>query len=78
MSKPPGCILRDEEVGVAGYDDIPTVRDITPALTTVRIPLEEVGRQALRLATAPRSANDSTDNTSDGTGNVAEPPAVRS
>lgn len=38
-------------IGVAGYDDIPTVRDITPALTTVRIPLEEVGRRALQLAT---------------------------
>ncbi len=39
------------EIGVAGYDDIPTVQDITPALTTVRIPLEDVGRRALRLAT---------------------------
>jgi LacI family transcriptional regulator len=38
-------------IGVAGYDDIPTVRDITPALTTVRIPLEDVGRRALHLAT---------------------------
>jgi LacI family transcriptional regulator len=38
-------------IGVAGYDDIPTVRDITPALTTVRIPLEDVGRRALQLAT---------------------------
>ncbi|GAA1112878.1 LacI family DNA-binding transcriptional regulator [Arthrobacter flavus] len=38
------------DLGVAGYDDIPTVRDITPSLTTVRIPLEEVGRRALELA----------------------------
>ncbi|WP_400994548.1 LacI family DNA-binding transcriptional regulator [Agromyces sp. GXQ0307] len=38
------------DVAVAGFDDIPTVRDVTPALTTVRIPLEEVGRRALRLA----------------------------
>lgn len=38
------------DVGVAGFDDIPTVRDVTPALTTVAIPLHEVGRRALRLA----------------------------
>ena len=39
------------DIGIAGFDDIPTVRDITPALTTVRIPLEDVGRRALHLAT---------------------------
>jgi LacI family transcriptional regulator len=44
-------IAPGEGIGVAGFDDIPTVRDITPALTTVRIPLEEVGRRALQLAT---------------------------
>ena len=38
------------DVAVAGFDDIPTVRDVTPALTTVRVPLEEIGRRALRLA----------------------------
>ncbi|MGR0319489.1 LacI family DNA-binding transcriptional regulator [Agromyces sp. ZXT2-3] len=38
------------DVAVAGFDDVPTVRDVTPPLTTVRIPLEEVGRRALRLA----------------------------
>ncbi len=51
-------------IGVAGYDDIPTVRDITPALTTVRIPLEDVGRRALQLATGP--APGSTDPMADG------------
>ena len=44
-------IVPGEGIGVAGFDDIPTVRDITPALTTVRIPLEDVGRRALQLAT---------------------------
>ncbi|MFZ4893680.1 LacI family DNA-binding transcriptional regulator [Plantibacter sp. Mn2098] len=39
-----------EDVAVCGFDDIPTVRDVTPALTTVRIPLEQLGRTALRLA----------------------------
>ena len=42
-------------IAVAGYDDIPTVRDVTPALTTVRIPLEDVGRRAVELALAPRA-----------------------
>jgi LacI family transcriptional regulator len=37
-----------EDVAVCGFDDIPTSRDVTPALSTVRIPLEEVGYQALR------------------------------
>lgn len=38
------------DLAVAGFDDIPTVRDVTPPLTTVRVPLEEIGRRALRLA----------------------------
>ncbi|MET1156766.1 substrate-binding domain-containing protein [Arthrobacter sp.] len=39
-----------EEIAVAGYDDIPTVRDVSPPLTTVHIPLEAAGRLALQLA----------------------------
>jgi LacI family transcriptional regulator len=48
--------LRDRGVplpdgmAVAGFDDIATLRDVTPPLTTVRLPLEGMGRQALRLA----------------------------
>ena len=38
------------EVAIAGFDDVPIVRDLTPPLTTVRTPLEEIGRRALRLA----------------------------
>lgn len=38
------------DLAVAGFDDIPTARDVTPALTTVRVPLEELGRRALRRA----------------------------
>lgn len=37
-------------VGVAGFDDIETLRDVTPSLTTVALPLEEMGRLALRMA----------------------------
>lgn len=47
-----------ESIALAGYDDIPTVRDVTPALTTVHIPLEDVGRQALALALAPRAKHE--------------------
>lgn len=40
-----------DDVALAGFDDIPTGRDVTPALTTVRIPLDEVGYQAFHAAT---------------------------
>ncbi len=36
------------DIAVAGFDDIPAARDIRPGLTTVRVPLEEVGYRALR------------------------------
>ncbi|MFT4136388.1 LacI family DNA-binding transcriptional regulator [Microbacterium sp.] len=38
------------DVAVAGFDDISTGRDVTPPLTTVRVPLEDVGYQTLRAA----------------------------
>lgn len=38
------------DIALAGFDDIPTGRDVTPALTTVRVPLEELGYRALRAA----------------------------
>lgn len=38
------------DVAVAGFDDIPTARDVTPALTSVRVPLVELGHLALRRA----------------------------
>jgi LacI family transcriptional regulator len=37
-------------VAVAGFDDIVSLRDITPGLSTVRIPLEEIGAHAFDLA----------------------------
>ncbi|MET8942669.1 LacI family DNA-binding transcriptional regulator [Streptomyces sp. NPDC004542] len=39
-----------DDVAVAGYDDIPVARDVYPALTTVHVPQEELGRAAVRLA----------------------------
>ncbi|MFD6140153.1 LacI family DNA-binding transcriptional regulator [Promicromonospora sp. NPDC060271] len=38
------------DVAVAGFDDIHTLRDVSPGLTTVRIPLAEIGELATDLA----------------------------
>ncbi|WP_247045742.1 LacI family DNA-binding transcriptional regulator [Arthrobacter rhizosphaerae] len=43
---------------IAGFDDIETLRDFRPALSTVRLPLEEIGRLAT-LSTAGHSRKDS-------------------
>ena len=37
-----------DEVAVVGFDDVQFSRYISPALTTVRAPIEEVGREAVR------------------------------
>ncbi|NUR88497.1 MAG: substrate-binding domain-containing protein, partial [Nonomuraea sp.] len=39
-----------DDVSVAGFDDIVTLRDHVPALTTVRLPLKDMGARALELA----------------------------
>ncbi|VTR77991.1 LacI family DNA-binding transcriptional regulator [Cellulomonas hominis] len=41
------------DLAVAGFDGIETLRDVTPALTTVRLPLEQIGAEAVRLVLAP-------------------------
>lgn len=46
-----GCVP-GADVGVAGFGDIPVVTDITPALTSVALPLDAIGGQALELALA--------------------------
>ncbi|MEU4805991.1 LacI family DNA-binding transcriptional regulator [Actinosynnema sp. NPDC023587] len=38
-----------EDVSLAGFDDIPALRDLAPGLSTVRLPLEEMGERAARL-----------------------------
>ncbi|MFH5877311.1 LacI family DNA-binding transcriptional regulator [Arthrobacter sp. NA-172] len=35
-----------QDASIAGFDDIETLRDFRPALSTVRLPLEEIGRLA--------------------------------
>ncbi|RRO17992.1 LacI family transcriptional regulator [Saccharopolyspora rhizosphaerae] len=44
------------DLAVAGFDDISTLRDVTPALTTVRLPLTEMGHVALDLVLGERTA----------------------
>ncbi|MFF1483697.1 LacI family DNA-binding transcriptional regulator [Streptomyces sp. NPDC058319] len=39
-----------QDMSLVGYDDIPVAQELRPRLTTVRIPLEEMGRQAVRVA----------------------------
>jgi LacI family transcriptional regulator len=38
------------DVSVTGFDDMPIARDVTPALTTVRLPLAEMGARAMAIA----------------------------
>lgn len=39
-----------DDVSIAGFDDIKTLRDLVPPLTTVRLELEELGERAATLA----------------------------
>ena len=45
--KAAGRVIPDD-VAVTGFDDVPFARYLSPALTTVRAPIEEVGREAVR------------------------------
>ena len=47
-----GLVVPDD-LALAGFGDITTLRDVVPGLTTVRIPLEEVGAAAVRLVLEP-------------------------
>ena len=38
------------DVSLAGFDDIAVSADLEPALTTVHVPLEEIGERAMRIA----------------------------
>ena len=48
------------DIALAGFDDILTLRDVFPPLTTVRLPLKRMGEMAagLVLAEAPATASD--------------------
>jgi LacI family transcriptional regulator len=38
------------DIAIAGFDDIATLRDVTPSLTTLRLPLDRLGEAAVELA----------------------------
>ncbi|HEY7033806.1 MAG TPA: LacI family DNA-binding transcriptional regulator [Thermomicrobiales bacterium] len=38
-----------EEVAVVGFDGIPLAQEVTPSLTTIRVPFDEIGRRATEL-----------------------------
>ena len=42
----------DRRISVTGFDDMPIARDVTPTLTSVRLPLAEMGARAMALALA--------------------------
>ena len=44
------------DVSVTGFDDVTVAGHLSPALTTVRLPMKQMGRQALELALLPRAA----------------------
>ncbi|NBU65722.1 MAG: LacI family transcriptional regulator, partial [Chloroflexia bacterium] len=44
-----------QQMTVAGFDDIPMAADVTPALTTVRVPMVELGVQAMTMALSTTS-----------------------
>jgi LacI family transcriptional regulator len=44
------------DLSLAGFDDVPSTRDVTPALTTVRLELRHLGAEAMRLALEPQEA----------------------
>lgn len=42
-----------DQMSVVGFDDIPITRDVTPALSTVRVPMVEMGARVMELALEP-------------------------
>jgi LacI family transcriptional regulator len=43
-----------DDVSLIGFDDLPSSTDTTPALTTIRLDLESMGEQAMRLVVTDR------------------------
>jgi LacI family transcriptional regulator len=52
-----------EQVSVAGIDDVAVAADLAPSLTTVRLPMAEMGELALSMALKPPSARKRRKNT---------------
>ena len=45
------------DISIAGFDDIPIACDISPPLTTVRVPMAHMGELALRMVVEPARGN---------------------
>ena len=45
-----------QQISVVGFDDVSVAGDLAPGLTTVRLPMTEMGRNAIAMALKPRSA----------------------
>jgi LacI family transcriptional regulator len=45
-----------DQMSVAGFDDVSVAADLAPSLTTVRLPMAEMGQLALSMALKPRSS----------------------
>ena len=43
-----------ERMSVVGFDDVSVAADLAPSLTTVRLPMTDMGRMALAMALKPR------------------------
>jgi LacI family transcriptional regulator len=54
--------LREHRIGVpdrmsvVGFDDVSVAADLAPSLTTIRLPMTDMGRMALEMALKPRAA----------------------
>lgn len=57
-----GGVRVPEDIALAGFDDIPVARYVSPALTTMRVPIAAMGGQALE-ALARALERDTTDTT---------------
>jgi LacI family transcriptional regulator len=45
-----------ERMSVVGFDDVSVAADLAPSLTTIRLPMTDMGRMALEMALKPRAA----------------------
>jgi LacI family transcriptional regulator len=42
-----------DDISVAGFDDLPVAEDTKPQLTTLHLPLEDIGARAMRMVLEP-------------------------
>lgn len=47
-----------QHLSLVGFDDIPLAADVAPPLTTVRLPMEDLGRRVVELALGPNRGGD--------------------